>query len=107
MDVGCYCVNFARLIAGNAPEGVSAAARWADSGVDVTLLGTLEYPDGILAQIECSLFSSHHHTAHVIGSAGIIDLYQAFTPPFDKPSFIRLRRSARADEPEIIEIPPT
>jgi len=106
MDVGCYCVNFARLITGNAPEGVAAAVRWADSGVDAMLVGTLEYPDGIMAQIECSLFSSHHQTARVIGSAGIIDLEQAFTPPFDQPSYIRLQRGARSDESETIEIPP-
>src|SRR5262245_9159437 len=33
MDVGCYPLNFARMIAGTAPERVAAAARWAPSGV--------------------------------------------------------------------------
>src|SRR5262249_47744189 len=54
MDVGCYPLNFARMIAGTAPERVAAAARWAPSGVDETLAGTLEYPGGIVAQITCS-----------------------------------------------------
>ena len=106
MDVGCYCVNFARMIAGAAPERVAAAARWASSGVDATLVGTLEYPDGVLAQISCSLVSSHHHTARVIGSDGIIELDQAFTAPFDQATRIRLRRGKRLAEVEEIEIPP-
>jgi predicted dehydrogenase len=106
MDVGCYCVNFGRMVAGVAPERVAAAARWADTGVDATLVGTLEYPGGALAQIACSLVSSHHHTARVIGSEGIIELDQAFTVPSDHVSYIRLRRGARSASVEEIAIAP-
>src|SRR5262245_19594215 len=69
MDVGCYAVNFARMVAGAAPEHVAAVARWAPSGVDEMLAGTLEYPGGAVAQITCSLNASRVHSAHVIGSA--------------------------------------
>lgn len=106
MDVGCYCVNFMRMITGSAPERVSGAARWAESGVDETLVGTLEYPGGVLAQIECSLVSSYHHTARVIGSNGIIELDEAFTPSPDRPTIIRLWQGARFAELEMIEIAP-
>jgi predicted dehydrogenase len=106
MDVGCYCVNFAHMVAGAAPERVSAAARWTPIGVDEALVGTLEYPSGACAQIACSLVSSHHHTARVIGSDGIIDVEQAFTPPFDRPTRIRLWRGVRFAEAEEIEVPP-
>lgn len=105
MDVGCYCVNFARMIAGHAPDRVVGAARWT-AGVDASLVGALEYPDGIMAQIECSLVSSHHNAARVIGSAGIIELDPSFTPPFDQPSFIQLRRDAQPGVVESIEIAP-
>ena len=106
MDVGCYPVNFARMVAGAAPEHVAAAARWAPSGVDETLAGTLEYPSGAIAQITCSLNASRVHSAHVIGSAGSIELEEAFTLPFDRPTRIRLRRGARGAETEEIEIAP-
>src|SRR5262245_1109201 len=106
MDVGCYPVNFARMIAGAAPEHVAAAVRWAPSGVDEMLAGTLEYPGGAVAQITCSLSASRVHTAQVIGSAGSIELDEAFTPPFDRPTRIRLRRGARGAEAEEIEIAP-
>jgi predicted dehydrogenase len=106
MDVGCYPVNFARMVAGAAPERVTATARWARSGVDETLVGTLEYPSGATAQIMCSLSASRSHSAQVIGSAGIIEVEQAFTPPLDRPTHIRLWRGARGAELEEIEIAP-
>jgi D-xylose 1-dehydrogenase (NADP+, D-xylono-1,5-lactone-forming) len=101
MDVGCYPVNFARMIAGSAPERVSAAARWAPSGVDETLVGSLEYPGAVIAQISCSLSASRVHSAQVIGSAGVIELDEAFTPPLDRPTRIRLRRRAEVEEIEV------
>jgi predicted dehydrogenase len=106
MDVGCYPVNFARMIAGSAPEHVAAAARWTPAGVDETLAGTLEYPGGAIAQITCSLSASRVHSAEVIGSTGSIELDEAFTTPFDRPTRIRLRRGARGVDAEEIEIAP-
>jgi predicted dehydrogenase len=106
MDVGCYPVNFARMVAGSAPEHVAAVAHWAPSGVDETLAGTLEYPGGVIAQITCSLDASRIHSAQVIGSAGSIELDEAFTLPFDRPTRIRLRHGARGADAEEIEIAP-
>jgi predicted dehydrogenase len=106
MDVGCYCVNFARMVAGRAPERVWAAARPAASGVDETLAATLDYGDGPIAQISCSLASSRYHGAQVIGSDGIIEVEEAFTPPPDRPSRLRLLRGARDAQSETIEFPP-
>jgi D-xylose 1-dehydrogenase (NADP+, D-xylono-1,5-lactone-forming) len=106
MDVGCYCVNFSRLATGQAPRRVSATARWGASGVDETLAATLDYDNGAIGQISCSLSSSHHHLAQVIGSDGIIDVEEAFTPPPDRPSRLRVRRGARFAAVEEIEFPP-
>jgi hypothetical protein len=94
------------MIAGSAPEHVAAAARWAPSGVDETLAGTLEYPSGVIAQITCSLSASRVHSAQVVGSAGSIELDEAFTLPFDRSTRIRLRRGARGADAEEIEIAP-
>jgi predicted dehydrogenase len=105
-DVGCYPVNFARMIAGTAPSGVAAVARWAASGVDETLSATLEYPNGLIAQIACSLAASRNHSAQVIGSEGAIEIEQAFTPPLDRATTIQLRRGSRGVDLETIEIAP-
>jgi D-xylose 1-dehydrogenase (NADP+, D-xylono-1,5-lactone-forming) len=106
MDVGCYCVNFSRMVAGQAPQRVSATARWGSSGVDETLAATLDYEGAAIAQISCSLASSHHHLAQVIGSAGIIEVEEAFTPPPDRPARLRVRRGTRLATVEEIEFPP-
>jgi len=106
MDVGCYCVNFSRMVAGQAPRRVSTTARWSGSGVPEMLAATLDYDSGAIAQIACSLASSHHHLAQVIGSDGIIEVEDAFTPPPDRPARLRVRRGARFATVEEIEFPP-
>ncbi len=55
LDVGCYCVSIARLLAGVEPLAASARASWAASGVDESLVGALEFPNGVLASITCSV----------------------------------------------------
>jgi xylose dehydrogenase (NAD/NADP) len=106
LDVGCYCVNFARMIAGRAPTRVHATARWAPSGVDETLAGTLEYGDGAIAQIACSFASSFHSTVQVIGGAGIVEAYMPFNPPADQPSRLRVHLGAGYAQVEEIAFPP-
>jgi xylose dehydrogenase (NAD/NADP) len=54
LDVGCYCINVATLVVGMPPRAVTASAVWSEAGVDVALVGTLEFPDGVLGVIDCS-----------------------------------------------------
>ncbi|HMQ30772.1 MAG TPA: Gfo/Idh/MocA family oxidoreductase [Chloroflexaceae bacterium] len=106
MDVGCYCVNAARMVVGQRPARAFAAATWAPSGVDETLAGTLEYPSGALAQVACSLRASRHHQLQVVGSDGILELDEVFTVPANRPTLIRLVRGAAQDQIELVEVPP-
>jgi predicted dehydrogenase len=105
MDVGCYCVNIARMAAGVRPTHVSAFATWADTGVDEQLVGQISYPGGIMAQICCGITASRHHHVQIVGGDGIIELNEAFTIPADKPSTITLVRGRRMDHLEAISIP--
>jgi xylose dehydrogenase (NAD/NADP) len=54
LDVGCYCVNIARLVMNLEPVSASARAIWASTGVDETLSGVLEFANGALGVIGCS-----------------------------------------------------
>lgn len=101
MDVGCYCVNFARLAVGRAPNRAVAAAQWAPAGVDLTLAGTLEYPGGALAQISCSLASSFHQSVQIVGSAGVIQYDGAFNLPDDQHGVLHIRRDVGGDSETI------
>ena len=65
MDAGCYPVSLVRTIAGERPNRVHAVARWSESGVDRTLVATIEFASGLLAQISCSFATARHRHAFV------------------------------------------
>ena len=69
MDVGCYTVSGARLVAGEEPMRVSGVAQWAPSGVDMHFHGQLEFSSGVVAQIACG-FDSDRRGLEVVGAEG-------------------------------------
>ena len=99
MDVGCYCVNLARRVAGCEPERAFAFER--RSTVDDTLFGSLAFPNGILSQFECSIESQHRRRAEIAGTKGMIVLDDPWTPGEQQASFL-LRRG---EQDEIITTP--
>jgi len=102
MDVGCYCINFSRMIADCEPGLVAAFER--RETVDDTLLGLLEFPNGILAQFETSIANYERHRAEIAGTIGAIILDSPWVPG-KAPARIKVYRP---DLPaEEIVIPPT
>jgi D-xylose 1-dehydrogenase (NADP+, D-xylono-1,5-lactone-forming) len=95
MDVGCYPVNAARMVAGPV-RAASATARWQD--VDVTLAGVLDHAGGALSLVSCSLVSGRHNELEVVGSDGVIAVPDAFTPPRDRPSTMVVTRGTDTEE---------
>ncbi len=73
MDAGCYPVSLVRTVTGQRPKRVQALSRWADSGVDLSTLATLEFANGLLAQISCSFATARHRHAFIAGDAGCIN----------------------------------
>jgi predicted dehydrogenase/GNAT superfamily N-acetyltransferase len=55
LDAGSYPVSLTRLVMGQAPRRVWAQSRWAERGVDVSTLATLEFDGGRHAQIACAM----------------------------------------------------
>jgi predicted dehydrogenase len=95
MDVGCYPVNAARMLAGPV-RAASATARWRD--VDVTLAGVLDHTGGALSLVSCSLVSGRHNELEVVGSDGVIAVPDAFTPPRNHPSTMVVTRGTDTEE---------
>src|SRR5215211_3153243 len=54
MDVGCYCVSAARLIAG---EPLAVTGQQVTGEVDVRFTGTLSLPGDVLAHFDCGVDS--------------------------------------------------
>jgi xylose dehydrogenase (NAD/NADP) len=70
MDVGCYCVSGARLLAGE-PERVHGEQITGPSGVDVRFTGTLRFPNDVVAEFTCAL-THEHQSLEAIGSEGTL-----------------------------------
>jgi xylose dehydrogenase (NAD/NADP) len=70
LDVGCYCVSGARLLAGAEPERVYGEALLR-GGIDVGFSGVLRFPEGLVASITCS-FRAPHQGLEAIGRDGTL-----------------------------------
>jgi predicted dehydrogenase len=73
MDVGCYCISGARLVAGEEPELAFGVALTGPSGVDERFTGVLRFRGGIVAEFT-SGFTADHRGLEVIGSTGSVRL---------------------------------
>jgi predicted dehydrogenase len=73
LDAGSYPLSLVRLVMGEAPQRVSAQARWADSGVDIGLMASLEFADGRQAQVSCAMDTANHRRATLMGTQGTIE----------------------------------
>jgi predicted dehydrogenase len=80
MDVGCYCVNVSRTLAGAEPTEAQARAVWTDSGVDGQLAGMLRFENDVLAIFDCALTMERAEFYEVAGTDGFLRVPSAFLP---------------------------
>lgn len=83
MDVGCYCVNVIRTLAGAEPVEAQAYVNWGKTGVDEQMAGTLRFANGLLAQFDCALTLERREFYQVAGPEGHIKVSPAFLPGTD------------------------
>lgn len=96
MDIGVYPVSLIRIAAKQRPVRVQAFAQWS-GGVDRALAATLEFADGLLAQVACSFDSAQHRQALIAGSAGVIQTTYLNHTSAEQPGDLRLRSSVGAN----------
>jgi D-xylose 1-dehydrogenase (NADP+, D-xylono-1,5-lactone-forming) len=75
MDVGCYCVSAARLVAG---EPVAVSGQQSSAGVDLRFAGTLSFPGDVLAHFDCGVDTADRAELEVVGSDGALLLRDPF-----------------------------
>jgi predicted dehydrogenase len=88
LDVGCYPVSFARLIAGAAegqpfldPVNVSGAVqRHPQTGVDIYTAATLQFANGIIAQVATGVALHQDSSARIYGSDGWLHVPEPWVP---------------------------
>ena len=81
LDVGCYPVSVARLIAGAAsgkpfaePEQVFGIGHLGKSGVDEWASALLKFPGDILAEVSCSVSVAQDNVLRILGTTGRIEV---------------------------------
>ena len=71
MDVGCYCVSGARLVAGE-PESVFGQAFVGETGTDWVFTGQLRFPGDVLGIFDCGTALIDRDELEVAGSEGTL-----------------------------------
>jgi predicted dehydrogenase len=97
MDVGCYCINFSRLFAGDEPVRVQGCGHFHPSGVDDRVVASMEFANGILASFSCGMSAQADNTATINGTEGYIEIPMPWKPPAPK----SLYRIARGTPPKM------
>ncbi|MDA3962002.1 MAG: Gfo/Idh/MocA family oxidoreductase [Planctomycetota bacterium] len=101
-DVGCYCVNFSRLIAGSEPTTIASSAVIEDStGVDIHLSASLGFAAGVVASFDCGIRTVGTASAEILGSDGRISIPSPWKPDADSAT-ITLHAKGKPSEDIVI-----
>ncbi len=95
MDVGCYGVHVARRITGREPFRAMAMAT--GNAVDDSLYGLLEFAEGVVATIECSIECEESRRLEIRGERGLLLVDNPWNPPIDQGRII-VRTDGRSEE---------
>jgi predicted dehydrogenase len=106
LDIGCYPVSYARLVAGAAlgrpwaePEAFHGVAhRRAETGTDDYAAAVAVFPGGIVAELSCGTTVRREIAVRLDGEAGAIEVASPYHPGGAEPGGITLRRAGRPEE---------
>ncbi len=79
MDLGCYCINIIRYLVGMEPQFVWATGKFEPiNNVWETLIGTLDFGNGITGQLDCSFGWTWRESYEVAGTEGSLFVQSAW-----------------------------
>ncbi len=79
MDLGCYCINIIRYLIGREPQFAWATGKFEPiNNVWETLIGTLDFGDGITGQLDCSFGWTWRESYEVAGTDGTLSVQTAW-----------------------------
>lgn len=84
-DIGCYAIHSARMFFDTPPVSVTALARYADSGADITTSGIIDYGSGRHAHFDFSFERARRCEYEIIGTKGGIVCHTVWQLPGDIP----------------------
>jgi predicted dehydrogenase/aryl-alcohol dehydrogenase-like predicted oxidoreductase len=109
LDVGCYPVSMARLIAGAAagtdlaePTEVVGLGVLGETGVDEWASAIFKFPGDVLATLAAGIRAKQDNVAYIHGSEGSIFVPWPWRPDHDGAE-LEIRRPGR--DPEVVRLP--
>lgn len=98
MDVGCYPMSFARMVAGADPAEVQGFAQIGSvSRVDEWAAASLRFPNGTLATLTCGTQVETDSAVHIWGERGSIIVPTPWKPNASN-ARLRVRRDGQPEE---------
>jgi predicted dehydrogenase len=98
MDIGCYCVSFARFLFGKEPDRIFAAIdRDAELGIDRMVSGTMDFTTGT-STFTCSTQLMPYQRVNILGTEGRIEVEIPVNAPPDKETRIEFHTKTGAEE---------
>jgi xylose dehydrogenase (NAD/NADP) len=71
-DLGCYCVDACRRLAGSEPIEAQAFAQWNERGIDMELTGSLRFANGVTAHFDCAFTMERREFVEAAGVEGTL-----------------------------------
>lgn len=97
MDIGCYCISFARLIFRDEPKVIKCSMQFdPDFGTDNLTSGLLEFKNGH-STFTCSTKLRPYQRAHILGTKGSIEIEIPVNAP-DAPTRLWLNNNNLTEE---------
>jgi xylose dehydrogenase (NAD/NADP) len=101
MDLGCYCVSAARLLAGE-PERLYGEQVVGPTGAEVAFHGTMRFSGDVVAQFDSSFLLPVQQGLEVVGEDAVLRTSVPFRPDLGHPQ-IQLDRAGTIERIEIEE----
>lgn len=102
MDLGCYCVDFTRLLAGE-PTEVYGDQVLGVGGVDERFTGIMRHPGDIVGIFDCGLTLPERSELEVVGEDASLLVQD---PWHSRPARIRVRRTGEDEEILVEQVNP-
>jgi predicted dehydrogenase len=99
MDLGCYCINLIRFLAGAEPEVTGARALLASPQIDRFMEADFRFPAGATARMTCSLWSRVLLRTRALarGTKGELRVWLPFQPHFSRRLAVRGQGGRRVE----------
>lgn len=98
-DVGCYPISYARMVAGAEPLEVFGWQITGSTGIDMSFIGQMRFPNDVHAQFDCGFMSPFHSFIEIVGTEGTLNIPVPFKP--EKKEKVFFTHGNRTDTIEI------